>query len=59
MSLGEIVIILDGLNQPVRSGKSIPVTFVFRNSGAVTIEVPIAVPTTPRHASTGQPGGHG
>lgn len=45
---GKIVITLEGLKEPVASGKTIPITFVFRHGGSVTLEVPIAVPTKPR-----------
>lgn len=52
---GEIVITLDGLKEPVHSGKTIPITFIFRHGGSVTLAVPVAVPTEPRGE---QAGGH-
>jgi copper(I)-binding protein len=56
---GEVVITLEDLTEPLRSGRSIPITFVFRDGGSVTINVPIAVPGAPRAVSTQHQGdGH-
>lgn len=37
-------IVLQGLKQPVWPGQNVPVTFVFKNSGPVTVEMPLAAP---------------
>jgi copper(I)-binding protein len=46
-------IVLIGLNEALSPGKRYPVTFVFRNAGSVTIELPIASPTSARPEPTG------
>lgn len=43
-----VTITLDGLKQDIRPGVTIPVTFVFANSGAVTVQVPIGPDHKPR-----------
>jgi hypothetical protein len=53
VELGKATIILKGLNTPLYSGKTYPVTFVFRNAGSVTIELPIANPPSARPEPTG------
>lgn len=52
--IGKAQIILKGLNTALYSGKNYAVTFVFRNAGALTIELPIAVPPGPRPEPTGE-----
>jgi copper(I)-binding protein len=37
-------ILLRGLTQELRSGQVVPITFVFRTAGSVTVPVPVAVP---------------
>ena len=49
-------IALDGLKQDLRPGVTIPVTFVFQNAGAVTVQVPIGPDHSPR-PEHGVPGG--
>lgn len=57
-ALGKVTIVLTGLTEEIRSGKTVEVTFTFR-SGSVTVPVPVAVPTTPRTpAAGGEGGGH-
>lgn len=48
-SIGKITLVLTGLAEEIRSGKTVEVTFIFR-SGQATVAVPVAVPTTPREA---------
>lgn len=40
--------VLTGLTQDIRSGLTYPVVFTFERAGAVTVQVPVANPTTPR-----------
>jgi copper(I)-binding protein len=46
--IGKARIVLKRLNTALNPGKTYPVTFVFRNAGSVTINLPIANPTGPR-----------
>ncbi|NRN66138.1 Lipoprotein lpqE [Kibdelosporangium sp. 4NS15] len=55
-TIGKITGILTDIAEEIRSGKTIELTFTFR-SGSTTIQVPIAVPTTPRQAPAGGGGG--
>ncbi|GDY30824.1 hypothetical protein [Gandjariella thermophila] len=48
LPVGRITITLVNLTRDVRPGETIPVTFVFANSGQVTLDVPIGAPQTPR-----------
>jgi copper(I)-binding protein len=50
--IGKATIVLKGLNDPLRPGMTYPVTFVFRNAGSVTLDLPIATPTTARPEPT-------
>jgi copper(I)-binding protein len=52
--IGKATIVLNGLSGPLASGRTYPVTFVFRKAGSVTVELPIANPTTPRPKATGE-----
>ncbi len=42
LGFGELRIVLIDLIRPIRAGESVPVTFLFRNAGEVTVPVPIA-----------------
>lgn len=53
VEIGKATIVLSGLTEALRSGKTYPVTFVFRNGGTITLDLPIASPTTPRPEPTG------
>lgn len=48
--IGTVSIVLTNLAEDVWSGKTIQVTFVFRNGGQALVVVPIATPTNPREA---------
>jgi copper(I)-binding protein len=50
---GRATIVLTGLTEVLRSGPTHPITFVFRNAGAITLQVPIATPATARPEPTG------
>jgi copper(I)-binding protein len=54
IEFGKATIVFESLANPISPGKTYPVTFVFRNAGSITLDVPIAVPTTPRAESTGE-----
>ncbi|HEV2783249.1 MAG TPA: hypothetical protein VGX25_28025 [Actinophytocola sp.] len=56
--LGRATIVLTGLTSALMPGKTYAVTFVFRNAGSVTLDLPIAAPTTARPESSGE-SGHG
>ncbi|WAL66158.1 copper chaperone PCu(A)C [Amycolatopsis cynarae] len=43
--VGSASIVLQGLKAPLWPGQLIPVTFTFRNAGAVNADLPIAAPT--------------
>jgi copper(I)-binding protein len=50
--IGKATIVLNGLTDPLYAGKTYPVTFVFRNAGSVTLNLPIATPITARPEPT-------
>lgn len=54
IEIGKAKIVLKGLNSALDPGKTYPVTFVFRDAGAVTIQLPIANPSTARTEPTGE-----
>jgi copper(I)-binding protein len=54
IEFGKATIVFERLANPMAAGKTYPVTFVFRNAGSITLDVPIAVPTTPRAEPTGE-----
>jgi copper(I)-binding protein len=58
VEIGKLTVILTGLTAPVASGKTVPVTFVFRNAGSITLDLPVATPTTARPQPT-ETGSHG
>jgi copper(I)-binding protein len=39
---------LQKLKQPIYPGQTIKVTFIFRNAGPVTVDLPIAAPSQPQ-----------
>ncbi|WP_340686347.1 hypothetical protein LCL61_08645 [Amycolatopsis coloradensis] len=45
--VGKATIELQGLKQPVWAGQTIKVTFVFKNSGSITVDLPVAAPSHP------------
>jgi copper(I)-binding protein len=47
IAIGKASIVIKGLREELRSGKTVELTFTFR-SGTVTVTVPVATPTTPR-----------
>lgn len=56
--VGKATIVLNGLSEPLYSGKTYAVTLTFRNAGTVIIELPIAAPTTARvEPTSGRPTG--
>ena len=54
MEIGKTTIVLKGFTESLSLGKTYPVTFVFRNAGSVTVNLPIAAPATPRPEPTGE-----
>lgn len=54
VEIGRATIVLKGFTESLRVGKTYPVTFVFRNAGLVTLNLPIASPATPRPEPTGE-----
>jgi copper(I)-binding protein len=54
VEIGKATIIVKGFSESLSSGKTYPVTFVFRNAGSVTLNLPIAAPTTARPEPTGE-----
>jgi copper(I)-binding protein len=50
VEIGKVTLVLKGLTADIASGRTIPVTFVFANAGAITLELPIATPNTARPA---------
>lgn len=54
VKIGMATIVLTGLNDPMYAGKTYAVTLVFRNAGSLTLNLPIATPTTPRPAPSSQ-----
>ncbi|MFC3450722.1 hypothetical protein [Amycolatopsis speibonae] len=45
--VGKATIVLQGLKQPVWAGQTIKVTFVFKNSGSITLDLPVSAPSHP------------
>jgi copper(I)-binding protein len=45
--LGEGSVALQGLKQAIWPGQTVKVTFVFRDAGPVTVDLPVAAPTKP------------
>ncbi|MEU3625281.1 hypothetical protein BS329_04110 [Amycolatopsis coloradensis] len=45
--VGKATVVLQGLKQPVWAGQTIKVTFVFKNSGSITLDLPVAAPSHP------------
>ncbi|GAB3461059.1 copper chaperone PCu(A)C [Actinophytocola sediminis] len=58
--IGRMSIVLTGLVQDLPPGRNVPVTFVFANAGQITVNLPIATPTTSRPDPTddGEDSGH-
>jgi copper(I)-binding protein len=52
--IGKATVVLGGLSSALNLGKTYPVTFVFRGAGSITLDLPIAAPTTPRPEPTGE-----
>jgi len=50
--LGRLRVVLTGLTEELVPGKTIAITFTFRDAGSVTIQVPIANPATARPEPT-------
>lgn len=50
--LGKLRVVLTGLTEELVPGKTVAITFTFRDAGSVTIQVPIANPTTARPEPT-------
>jgi copper(I)-binding protein len=50
-AFGQAHVVLIGLTKAVQAGLNYPVTLTFQKAGAVTFEVPVAGPTTPRTES--------
>lgn len=50
--LGKLRVVLTGLTEELVPGKTVAITFTFRNAGSVTIQVPIANPATARPEPT-------
>jgi len=48
LDFGTISVVLTDLVQDLPIGRNVPVTFVFANAGSITINLPIASPTTAR-----------
>ncbi len=44
LGFGELRIVLTDLTRPIHAGESVPVTFLFRNAGTVTVPVPMVNP---------------
>ncbi|OLR90265.1 hypothetical protein BJP25_01805 [Actinokineospora bangkokensis] len=51
LPLGQIRVVLTGVNTKLVPGETYPVTFVFANAGQVTAQLPIAAPSSPRTES--------
>ncbi len=57
--VGTLSIVLTGLTADLPTGRNVPVTFVFAEAGEVTVNLPIATPTTPREdPAEGEDEGH-
>lgn len=54
VELGKAVIVFKELANPLAIGKNYAVTFVFRNAGSITLQLPIDSPQTPRPEPTGE-----
>jgi len=48
---GEVRITLEDLAEDVKPGRTVPVTFLFRRAGEITVDVPIAAPEEARAES--------
>ena len=48
---GDNVIALTGVKQPLRSGRTYPVTFGFERAGDVVLDVPVGTPGIPRRGT--------
>ncbi len=48
---GQITLTLTDLNEDVKPGRTIPVTFLFRRAGEITVQVPVAAPDEARAES--------
>lgn len=48
LDFGTIGIVLTDLVADLENGRNVPVTFVFAKAGTITVNLPIASPTTPR-----------
>jgi copper(I)-binding protein len=48
VAIGTASIVLQGLKQPVWPGQTIKVTFVFRDAGTITVDVPLGTSDQPR-----------
>jgi copper(I)-binding protein len=46
--VGTISLVITGLTGDLPFGKTVPVTFVFKNAGKVTVSLPVAAPATAR-----------
>jgi copper(I)-binding protein len=56
--VGTISLMITKLSADLPFGKNVPVTFEFANAGRVTIQLPIAAPSTPRPEATEVAGEH-
>jgi copper(I)-binding protein len=54
VEIGVATIVVKGFTESLSSGKTYPVTFVFRNAGSITLNLPIAAPNTARPEPTGE-----
>jgi copper(I)-binding protein len=54
VEIGKARIVLKGLSSALFAGKTYPVTFVFRNAGSVTVQLPIANPPSARPEPTSE-----
>lgn len=54
VEIGKATIVLKGLSEDLFAGKTYPVTFVFRNAGSITIELPVGNPVTARPEPSGE-----
>lgn len=59
-AIGELSIVLSGLSQAVRPGQTVTVTLIFRDSGQITLTLPVAAPGgTPAPEPTSSEAAHG
>jgi len=56
--VGTISLVIRNLAGPLPFGKTVPVTFEFANAGKVTINLPVAAPSTPREEPPAEEEGH-